>query len=211
MTLNVNGGNSAGLSISPNPVQFNSVVNGATQSTQVTVSSNVGGNLSIVGVAPVPGWLSTTPGPFPASLSANQQFSFNVFANPSGLAAANYSANISVTIGSQQGNLAVNLAVGSGGGGGTGTTSVSPSALNFSYQTSASASSIAPQRLVITGPAGAWSSTVSVASPSNGNWLKLNPSSGSSLPDPSFSGAAPVVTIDPTGSGRRHLHWHHRC
>ena len=167
------------------------------------MSSNVRERKSYHPGGNAPGWLTTTPGPFPSRVSyGTNQFSFTVFANPGGLAANTYTASISVTIGSQQGNLAVTLVVGSGGGGGgTGTTSVAPSALSFSYQTGASAGTIAPQKLVITGPAGAWSSIVSVANPTGGNWLKLNPSSGSSLPDPSFSGAAPVVTIDPTGLG----------
>ena len=110
-----------------------------------------------------------------------------------------YTASITVTIGSSSYNLPVTLVVGGGGGGGTGTTSVAPTALSFAYQTGASAATIAQQKLVITGPAGSWTATPSVTSPSGGNWLKVTPSSGSSLPDPSVSGAAPVVSIDPTG------------
>src|ERR1019366_6216950 len=53
--------------------------------------------------------------------------------------------------------------------------------------------------LVISGPAGPWSSSLAVFSPSNGTWLKLSPSSGSSLPDPSIDAATPIVSIDPTG------------
>ena len=57
----------------------------------------------------------------------------------------------------------------------------------------------AQQKLVITGPAGHGRRRLQSPTPSGGNWLKISPTSGSSLPDPSVSGSSPVVFVDPTG------------
>lgn len=194
VTLTVNGGNSAGLTITPNPVSFNVALNSAQTSQVVTITSNVGGAVTVGPSGVTPGWL-TASGPSPTTISAGQSATFTVFANPSGLVAGTYSASIAVTVGSQSGTVAVNLVVG-GGGTGTGTTAVAPTSLNFAYHLGAGLP-VVSQKLVITGPAGAWSS--SVATTNGVNWLRLSPAGGNSLPDPAIDGAPPVVSIDPSG------------
>ena len=195
VSLSVNGGNTNGLTISPNPLTFNAALNSATQTQIVTMVSNQGGAASVGPVGTPPAWL-TASGPSLANLVANQQATFTVNANPFGLSSGTYTASIAVGIGSQTGTLTVNLVVGGGGGGGgTGTTSVAPANLNFTYELGTNPAFVAQQRLAITGPAGSWSSSIS----SNSTWLHLNPSSGSSLPNPGVSGDTPVVSVDPSG------------
>ena len=127
---------------------------------------------------------------------ANQQSTFTVYANPAGLTAATYSSSIAVTVGGQSGTLTVTLVVGSGsGGGGTGSTAVAPTSLNFTYHLGSPAFAIAQQKLVITGPAGPWSASISSGTP----WLKMSPTSGSALPNPAASSENPIVYIDPSG------------
>jgi len=198
VNLTVNGGNSTGLTVTPNPLAFNSNVNGGLQSAVVTLSSNTGGNVAVAASGVTPSWLTAT-GPSPVSVLAGQTATFTVSANPSGLAAGTYTGDIAVSIGSQSAILNVRLVVGGGGGGGgTGTSAVAPTALQFAYQIGTPPTAIAQQRLVITGPAGPWTATVSSSSAS---WLKVTPGSGSSLPNPEAPGDAPVVSIDPTGLG----------
>jgi uncharacterized protein (TIGR03437 family) len=198
-TLTVNGGNSSGLSITPNPVSFSTGVNGAIQSQAVTLSSSsVGGAVTVSSVGTAPTWLTAT-GPSPSNVVAGQSSTFTVSVNPNGLAAGTYTAPIAVTLGTLSGTVTVNLIVGGGGGGG-GTTLVSPASLTFSSQLGSS-SIPAQQKLVITGPAGQWTATPSVTTPSGGNWLKISQTGGSSLPDPSVPGSSPSVFVDPTGLG----------
>jgi uncharacterized protein (TIGR03437 family) len=193
VTLTVNGGTSSGFSISPNPLTFNSAVNGATQSQLVTMSSNTGGTATVGPYPNAPSWLTATA-PNPVSVGANQATTFTVTANPAGMVAGTYSAAIPVGIGSQSGTVTVNLVIGSGGTGG-GTTAVAPTSMNFTYQFGASAATIPKQKLVITGPAGSWSSAISTGS----TWLQLTPGGGSALPNPAVSGDTPIVSINPTG------------
>ena len=144
-----------------------------------------------------PSWLTATV-PSPANVVAGQSSTFTVSANPSRTGGGHlYGAPIAVTLGTLSGTVTVTLVVGGGGGGG-GTTLVSPASLAFTSQLGSSAIP-AQQKLVITGPAGAWTATTSVTSPSGGTWLRITPTSGSSLPDPSVSGSSPVVIVDPTG------------
>ena len=192
LTLTVNGGNSFGLTISPNPVTFNSAVNGPQLSQTVTVASNNGGNISLSGN--LPAGLSFSQ-PSSSVVLAGGSVNFTVFANPSGLAANTYSGAIQVTVGSQSGTVNVSLIVG-GGSGGTGTTAVAPTTLSFAYQAGTNPAFIAQQKLVITGPAGAWSSSIFTAD--GGSWLKLTPGNGANLPNPASPGDTPIVSIDPT-------------
>ena len=84
------------------------------------------------------------------------------------------------------------------GGGGTGTTAIAPASLNFAYQIGTDpVNFVARQKLVITGTAGAWSSSVSTAD--GGTWLKLSPTGGTALPSPADDSQAPIVSIDATG------------
>jgi uncharacterized protein (TIGR03437 family) len=195
VNLTVNGGNATGLVVNPNPLTFNANINSTQQSAVVTLSSNVGGNVVVTGSGSVPSWLSAT-GPSPVNVGANQTATFTVSADPTGLAASTYTGDIAVSIGGQSAILNVRLVVGGGsGGGGTGTSAVAPTALQFTYQLGTPATAIQRQKLVITGPAGSWSTTIS----SSSSWLKVSPSQGSVLPNPEADGDAPIVTVDPTG------------
>ena len=193
LTLTVNGGNSFGLSFSPNPVSFTAPLNGSQQAQSVSVLSNTGGNFSISST--LPSWLTVVP-PANSFVTANQSTAFTVYANPFGLAANTYTGAIQIVVGSQTGTVNVSMTVGSGGGGGTGTTAVAPTTLSFAYQFGTNAAFIAQQKLVITGPSGAWSSSIFTVD--GGSWLKLTPGNGSNLPNPASPGDTPIVSIDPT-------------
>ena len=192
VNLTVNGGNSFGLSITPNPVTFNAALNGSQLSQSVTVASNAGGNISLSGNLPAG---LTFGQPNSSFVSAGGSVNFTVFANPAGLAANTYTGTIQVTVGSQSGTVSVSMVVG-GGGTGTGTTAVAPTTLSFAYQFGTNPLFISQQKLVITGPAGAWHSSIFTVD--NGSWLKLTPGNGANLPNPASPGDTPIVSIDPT-------------
>ena len=193
VNLTVNGGNSFGLSISPNPVTFTAPLNGGQQSQNVSLLSSTGGNFSLSNT--LPSWLTVVP-PTNSFVSANQTTNFTVYANPFGLAANTYTGAIQIVVGSQTGTVNVSMTVGGGGSGGTGTTAVAPTTLSFAYQFGTNAAFIAQQKLVITGPAGAWSSSIFTVD--GGTWLKLTPGNGSNLPNPASPGDTPIVSINPT-------------
>jgi uncharacterized protein (TIGR03437 family) len=198
VNLTVNGGTSAGLTINPTSVSLAAAVNGTQQSQVVSVTSTTGGTLTVTGCTLL-SWLTCTL-PSNATVQANVAVAFTVYANPGGFAASTQTGVLQIQVGSQSGTLNVSLVIGGGGGGGgTSTTAVAPAALTFAYEYGTNTTFVARQKLVITGPAGAWSATTTVFSPTGGAWLKLSPLSGTSLPDPSIDGAAPIVSIDPTG------------
>jgi uncharacterized protein (TIGR03437 family) len=196
VTLTVNGGNSAGLTINPSPVSFSAALNGAQQSLSVNVTSSAGGTLSVTGSLPsgVSYVLPSNP-----TIGPGGTVAFTVYANPFGLAANTYSGTLQIVVGSQSGTVNVSLTVGGGGGGGggTGITAVAPTSLSFAYQLGTNGAFVARQKLVITGPVGAWSS--SIATVDGGSWLKLTPGSGNALPNPAVDGDTPIVSIDPSG------------
>ena len=194
VTLTVNGGSASGLTLNPSTIQLTAVVNGAQQTQSVSVTSSVMGNISVSGCNSLT-WLTCTL-PSNTAVTPGVATSFNVIVHPSVLAANTYTATLTVQVGSLTGTVTVVLSV---GGSSTGSAAIVPTSLNIAYELGTPTSYIAQQKLVITGPAGAWSSKASVTSPSGGAWLSLSPSSGSALPDPAIDAAAPVVTIDPTG------------
>ena len=183
--LTVNGGNSGGLTISPNPLFFNSSVGGGTLQQTVTVTSSTGGTFIVTGSST--GWLSWQQNT--STITAGGSGTITVFAAPSSLNQNTYLGSLGITVGSQSATVSVTLQVGSGGGGTT-TTNVAPTSLVFTYQTNTPANFVAQQKIAITGPQGAWSSSVSMG---NGTgWLALSPASGSTLPD------AATVVISPS-------------
>jgi uncharacterized protein (TIGR03437 family) len=186
VTLTVNGGNSSGLTISPNPLSLSSVVNGPQQNQTVSITSSTGGTLSVS--ASLQTWISyQLPSNTAIPVGGTTAITINV--NPSGLSTGNYSQTLNITVGSQSAVLTVNLAVGTSGGGSNGT--VLPTALSFTYQVGTPASAVAQQRIVI--PAGSWTSSVTTST--GGTWLQVSPSAGVSVPDATSS---PVVSINPT-------------
>ena len=160
----------------------------------MTLTSNTGGASSTSAVGSAPGVAECRASDLPRLSDQDRARPFTVRANPAGYAAGTYSASIAVAIGSQSGTLTVNMVVGGGGTGG-GTTAVAPTSLTFTYQLGASAATIPLQKLVITGPAGNWSSAISTGA----TWLKFTPGGGSALPNPAISGDTPIVSVDPTG------------
>jgi uncharacterized protein (TIGR03437 family) len=191
VTVVVGSGTSTALTVTPNPITFSVAVNGSQQSQTVNVYSGTGGTLSLN--SSLPSGL-TYQLPSNTYVGAGGSIAFTVYANPGGLTANTYSGTLYVYVGSQSAAVPVSMVVG-GGSGTTGTTAVAPTSLSFSYQLGTDpVNFISQQKVVITGPAGAWSSTVSTT---NGiAWLSLSPSSGSSLPSPAQS---PTVTLNATG------------
>ena len=192
VSMIVGGGNSNTLTVTPNPISLNVAVNGAQQSLAVSVYSGSGGILSIT--PSLPSGL-TYQLPSNTTVAAGGSVVFTVYANPYGLAANTYSGTLYVYVGSQSAAVPVSMIV---GGGGTGTTAIAPASLNFAYQIGTDpVNFVARQKLVITGTAGAWSSSVSTAD--GGTWLKLSPTGGTALPSPADDSQAPIVSIDATG------------
>ena len=192
VSMVVGGGSSTTLTVTPNPISLNVAVNGAQQSLAVSVYSGSGGILSIT--PSLPSGL-TYQLPSNTTVAAGGSVAFTVYANPYGLAANTYSGTLYVYVGSQSAAVPVSMIV---GGGGTGTTAVAPTSLNFAYQIGTDpVNFVARQKLVITGTAGAWSSSVSTAD--GGTWLKLSPTGGTALPSPADDSQAPIVSIDATG------------
>src|ERR1022692_1788301 len=192
VSMVVGGGNSTTLTVTPNPISLNVAVNGAQQSLAVSVYSGSGGILSITPSLPSS---LTYQLPSNTTVAAGGSVVFTVYANPYGLAANTYSGTLYVYVGSQSAAVPVSMIV---GGGGTGTTAVAPTSLNFAYQIGTDpVNFVARQKLVITGTAGAWSSSVSTAD--GGTWLKLSPTGGTALPSPADDSQAPIVSIDASG------------
>ena len=193
VTLTVNGGASLGLTINPGTVTLAAAVSGALQSQVINVTSSTGGILSVAGCNLL-SWLTCTL-PSNTTLQANVGVGVTVYANPSGFPASTQTGTLQIQVGSQSGTVSVSLVI--GGGGATGSGAVAPTALAFDYEFGTNTSFVTQQKLVITGAPGAWSLTKTVDSPTGGAWLRVSPSSGSALPDP--SNGSPIVSIDPTG------------
>ena len=183
-TLSVNGGTSTGLTISPTSLTFNTSVGGGAQSNSVSVVSNTGGNFSVSTTA---NWLSATVST--SSLASNTTGTATITVSPGSLPNGTYSGNITITVGGQQQAISVTMVVGTGSGGSGGATGVAPNAVSLNYQLGTDASFVNRPDIVITGPAGSWSSSIS----SGASWLSLNPSSGSSLP------VQATIVANPTG------------
>jgi uncharacterized protein (TIGR03437 family) len=187
VTLSVNGGNSFGLTINPNPLNLTSAVNGAQQNPVVNITSSTGGALTIS--ANFQSWLYTSV-PANTTLSPNAPYSLSLSVNPAGLGVGTYGQSINITVGSQSSVLTVSLVVGSGTGGGGGT--VTPNSLTFTYQQNTLPAAVAQQKIVI--PAGAWTSNITYSTGSN--WLAISPLAGTSVPD---SASSPTVYVTATG------------
>jgi uncharacterized protein (TIGR03437 family) len=170
VNLSVNGGSTTGLTVSPNPIVFNSQFNGSQLSTTVTVTSQQAGVLAINGNG-CP-WLTFNGNGF--SINAGGSANFNVFANPFGLAVNTYSCTLSVGVGTLSSGVPVTLNVGTGSGGGA--TNVAPATVSLVYQAGASPSFASAPTLSITGPDGPW--TTAVTYNSGTGWLVLSPSGG---------------------------------
>ncbi len=185
VTLVVNGGSSAGLTVSPTALSFSSVVGGGSQSSTLAVTSTSGGNFS---ATPSTNWISTQVNT--GTLASNTQGSVTVTVIPGGLSNGTYTGSVTVNVGGQAQSVQVTLVVGTGSGGsGSGTGAVSPNNVQLSWQANTDPGFVNRPDVVITGTSGTWSSSVN----SQGSWLSLSPASGSSLP------AQATVVVNPTG------------
>jgi uncharacterized protein (TIGR03437 family) len=193
VTLSVNGGNSAGLTLNPiSPLNLTSTVNGAQQNPSITVTSTSGGTLSVTSSSgTLQSWISVQL-PSNTTVIANGSTTFSLNVNPAGLAAGTYSQSFTVAVGAQSTTLTVNLTVGGTGGQGSGT--VVPTSLNFTWQMGTLEAAAARQKIVI--PVGNWSSAVTTTS--GGNWLNISPTSGISVPD---AASSPTVSVTPAAAG----------
>ena len=127
VTLTIGGGGSSvGLAGTPNPVNFNIPVGGATQTQTVSITNSG----SAVGVTSVNATTTTGQAWLVPSV---QSSAVSISANPTGLLAGTYSGTVNVTTTLGLVTIQVNLTV---GGSGTTTTSLllAPSSLLFAYE-----------------------------------------------------------------------------
>jgi len=171
--LTVNGAGSSGLTLSPSPVSL-TASNGAQQIQQVTITSTTGGSVaaSISGAAC--GCL-TVSAPANSSIAANASTTVTITANPSGLAANTYGAQLVVTVGATTQTDAVNFIVGSGSSGGSSTIIAAPATLNF-YQEAGLGGS--PSEPIYLAGSGNYSAAITTANGTNFNWLSVSSLSG---------------------------------
>jgi hypothetical protein len=121
VTLTVNGGIAAGLTVSPNPISFGASLSGSSVAQTITVTSATAGTLS----ASVTGSglsLSTLG----ATVEAGVPATFTLSANPSGLSANTYMGDLSVTVAGVTQNVQVSFSVGAVSSGSNGTTPYTP-------------------------------------------------------------------------------------
>jgi type II secretory pathway component GspD/PulD (secretin) len=121
VTLTVNGGTAAGLSVSPNPISLSTSLQGSTVSQTVSVTSSTAGTLS----ASVTG-AGLTLSTVPSTVDANVAATFTVYANPSGLSANTYIGSLTVTAAGVSQTVQVTFSVGAISTGTNGTTSYTP-------------------------------------------------------------------------------------
>jgi uncharacterized protein (TIGR03437 family) len=190
VTLVVNSGTSAGLTISPSSLAFSAQVGGSSQVNNMNVTSSTGGTFTVTSsVGTTVQWLSAFTST--SNLASNTTGVVSVTANPSNLANGTYTGTVTVSVGSQSQAILVTLTVGTGSGGGTGTSNVAPNNITLSWQSGTDPGFVNRPEISITGTSGNWSSTVSTAQ--GGSWLSLSPASGSSLP------AQATVVVNPAG------------
>lgn len=174
VNLTVNGTNTTGLTINPNPIAISSPLNGQPQSQAVVITSTTGGNVSVS----VSGQGLTVSTPSSTSVGAGGSTGVTVTANPSGLSAGTYIGTLNVTVGSSTQTAQVTFTVGSGSGSGTGTTSniaAAPSALTFFYEANGSLSPAQSQQVLLVGSG---NYTANPSTITGGNWLSVSSTQG---------------------------------
>ena len=197
--------NPSGLTLSSPSLTFAAQLGGGAPTAQsLTVSSSPTGTAFSTAVSvssPVGGtWLTITP---TGNLATNQVLSVSV--NQSGLAAGTYNGDIGLTANGSTVTVPVNLVVNTTGTSG-GNVTVSASTLNYSAMSGGAAP--ATQTLTVSSAAGAASVSFTAAASSNGSWLSVSPTSGTTqanlivsvnqanLTAGNHSGS---ITISPTG------------
>jgi len=179
VTFNGGGNGSGTVTITPSPVTLNSALNAGVQAqATVEVTSTVGGNLSAaLSNLTCSNTCMNVSVPANTTITPGNQVAVVIYGTPTGLAAATYSATLTVTVTSNgtssQGAIQVNYVVGNGGSGGT-TITVAPTSLTFSSDV-ANPTAIATQYVTI-GDSGTYQANVTAGS----QWLSLGTTSGTS-------------------------------
>ncbi len=188
VTFQVGNSGVGALSVSPSTFTLNYTIGSSqypAQALNITDSSPA----LVITVKSSPAWISFNLTQFAPGASITASLNAYVV----GIAAGTYPS--SITLQDSNGNTAtvsVTLTVG-GSGGGTGgqATGVQPSTLQLYWQTGTDSTLyLTRPDIVITGPSGNWSSSVSYAQ--GAGWLSLSPASGGTLP------AQPTVIVNPT-------------
>jgi Flp pilus assembly secretin CpaC len=121
VTLTVNGGTAAGLTVLPNPISLSAALSGATVTQTIAVTSAAAGSLS-VRVAGSGLSLSNVA----STVAAGVATTFTLSANPSGLSANTYLGDLSVTAAGVTQNVQVSFSIGAVSSGSNGTTAYTP-------------------------------------------------------------------------------------
>ncbi len=170
VTLTVNAGTAAGLSVTPSALTFEAVPGGPAPSSQtIAVSTATNGQAFTATAATNSGgnWLSVSP------TSGTSPGMVTVTANSASLTAGTYTGTVSVSAGSNPIAVQVTLNVVTGS-----VILVTPSTLTF---TSSAGTSPAPQTLafsVFGASTVSYTYTTTVNTSSGGNWLSVSPASG---------------------------------
>jgi len=186
-----NSGPPSALILRPDELEFH-VLEGASPSvSKVEIFNPAGDSFSWTAAAsvttPIGGkWLTVTP------LSGTGKGVLSVQADPTGLSAGAFKGLITVTSGSSTANVGIELDVDPAP---TSKLEVVPQALNFNIDPNA-AQPPQPRTLEVrsTGRGGTlqWTATAKIDKPASGNWLSINPTSGSTP-------GKITVKADPTG------------
>lgn len=190
------------ITVSPSQLTFNTTTNGTTGSQNLVVVSNTGSSVGFTATTfPSGTWLSVTP----TSSTTPQVLSVSV--NAGSMAAGAYAGFITITSGSNSSTVPVILNVNSSGSSPIVATPASVS-LNFEM------GSTVPQSQQVSISSSGTSSltfTATTSTNNNGNWLSVNPSSGttptsvtisvnpSNLTAGSYSGAVAINSPGATG------------
>jgi type II secretory pathway component GspD/PulD (secretin) len=121
VTLTVNGGTAAGLTVSPNPISLSASFSGSTVAQTISVTSAAAGALSASVTGPGLS-LSASVGAVEAGVPAT----LTLYANPSGLSANTYLGDLSVTAAGVTQTVRVTFSVGALSSGSNGTTPYTP-------------------------------------------------------------------------------------
>lgn len=206
VTVTVSGTNSSGLTLSPNPIAINAALNGAAVQQLVTITSIVGGSVS-VGIS---GSGLSVSQPVSSSITANGSTTVTVTGTPTALTAQTYVGQLTVSVGGVTQTDQVNFQVGSTStGGGSASITAAPTAMSFAYEMNSGMQISQTQQAYLAGTG----NYTAVASVTNGSsWLSVSNASGTlpqqyfyvyananGLAAGSYTGA---VTLTNTGNGQ---------
>ncbi len=185
---NANGGGPPVLSARPNSLQFHAIATGSAPKTQeldVTGTTTAWTAAATVTTPSGGKWLKLSPA------SGTGKGSIDVSVDPAGLAAGNYSGQITVTSGSNTATVAVGLTVDAAQ---PANLVIDPRAFNFIVDPNATPAPMTKTLSVKNTGGGtlSWTAAATVSSPAGGKWLTITPTSGS-------GDGTITLKADPTG------------